>query len=714
MFFGGFNDTNESEKHLVLHMIRLIGVLSEGGISVQVKSSEATRSDMLVGALIEATKTLSSTISSGHVLNLDFREQKLLITESEKGYTIVALVDRAEAYMDTLIKIIAQDIDRSKVPPADGVVTDLHKDLVCSILDTYVKHELDISLRDVLEDTWNPILETLKKNPTHKQILDDMERTVESAELVGGWNRLQEETESSLDAALEYARNGEFDKACVASFKHEEPIVRLFALKMGVLAFTMTKTRAPPREILRGVTDSIPENGIYQLGNALVGRITGEIAPIDYEHSFEHAIKNFQIEDTRDGLLQAFLLIDARVGDHPEFAQNLSDLFKAHNFDVICSYLDAVVERSTLFQKLYSMTSMDDFKDELSLWRIKIGRTIELLDNVVKGVENLSQDEIIRSGQTGSLQLQNYITLLTAIAESPVLSIGERRGILREVLSLYNMYFRKLLNLDIPLFTYTIDSVFQSLSVAYAEYYHLTTGNEKDQNLAEIADFLHDIVLVMEADWTKLRGRFSLDVFMNAISPVLTMAGELHHDEIKLILASLKTLEISDIDALRILDPMTFATNVGNIMMALSSLAVKVLDEDTRAKALSSSLSTILSVHQYFMTQGLVCRDDIIALTYLTSESVNLFDDIQLKHYVDIVETLNRISIQDKSKHDYEVAMMGFALLSLLTKSWKQTKNEHLREEAQEILEIAIGAWKKYGFHEKAKEFEQVFGHIKQ
>ncbi len=695
-------------------MIRLIGVLSEGGISVQVKSNFATRSDMLVGALIEATKTLSSTISSGNVLKLDFREQKLLMTESKKGYTIVALVDRAEDYMDILIRIIAEEIDESRVPPADGSVTDLHKDLVCAILDSYVKHSLEFSLSDILETTWIPILETLKKNPTYKQILDDLENTVETVELEEEWKNLTESIETDVDSAMRYAKNGAFDKACIASLKHDNPAVKLFALKMGALASTMTKTRAPPREIFRGIANSLPSGTLYQLGRSMIGRIFGEIAPIDYEHSFEHAIKTFQIEDNEDCLLKSFVFLDSRIGDHPDFAKQLSMLFEKHGFDVICSYLDAVIERSALFQKLYSMTSMDDFKDELGLWKVRIGTTVKLLDSVISQNNKESiESEIIRAGQTGSLQLQNYITLLTAIAESPVLSIGEKRGFLKEVISLYSMYFRKLLRFNIPLFSYTVDSVFQSLSVAYAEYFHLTTGGERDSNLADIADFLHDIVLVLEEEWPKLRGRLSLDVFMNAISPVLTIAGELHHDEIKLILATIKTLDVGDVDALRILDPMTFATNVGNIMMALASLGSKVLDKSCQSEVQYNALKTVLSVHQFFMTQGLVCRDDIIALTYLLSEATDFIEMKELRQFVSIIEVLNRVSLQDMSKHDYEVAMMGYSLLSLLMKAWKILGDDKLRSNAQEILEIAIGAWKKYGFHEKAKEFESLFGEVK-
>jgi hypothetical protein len=713
IFWGGAVINRKPRYSLVCFMIRLIGVLSEGGISVQVKSDVATKGDMLVGALIEATKSLSSAISTGTVLKLEFREQKLLMTESEKGYTIVALVDRAEDYMDTLIRIIAEDIDSSMVPYADGVVTDLHKDLVTSILDSYVKHDLNFTLSETLEQTWKPILNRLRIDSSYDQMFDELEKTAESSELEANWEDLVGNTRTSVEEAKEYVRNGEFDKACAATFRHEDPNAKLFALKMGTLALTMTKTKAPPKEVLRNLSESMPKTPVYQLGKSLVGRVSGEISPIDYNHSFDHTAKSFEIDGTEDRLLQSFMFLDPRIGEQVDYALDLRMLFESHGFQVVCNYMDAVIERNALFQKLYSMTSMDDFKDELGLWKIRIGSTIEILDNVIKmGDDESHYVERIRAGLTGALQLQNYITLLTAIAESPVLTIGERRGLLREVISLYNTYFKKLLRYKIPLFSYTVDSVFQSISVAYAEYVHLATGNEKDRILGEIVDFLRDIVLVLEEEWSKLRGRLSLDVFMNSLSPVLSMAGELHQDEIKLILTSIRTMQVGNIDALRILGPMTFATNVGNVMMALASLSIKVLDEDERANVLHVALDRIISVHKYMMTQGVVCRDDIIALTYLVSESINLLNEGVLKEFVSVVEVLNRVSLQDLEKYDYEVAMMGDSLLRMLVQSWKRLKDDVYRIKALEILEVAMKAWKKYGFHDKAKEFEKTYGNL--
>jgi hypothetical protein len=157
---------------------------------------------------------------------------------------------------------------------------------------------------------------------------------------------------------------------------------------------------------------------------------------------------------------------------------------------------------------------------------------------------------------------------------------------------------------------------------------------------------------------------------------------------------------------------MTFATNIGNLMMALSSLSTKVLNHAERASVLYTTLRRVLSVHKYFMTQGLVCRDDIIAFTYLISEAAEILDKESLREFVSIADVLNRVSFQDMIKNDYEVAMMGYSLLRLFIVSWKRLNDDSFRKKAAEILDISVKAWKKYGFHEKAKEFDTSFGEL--
>ena len=461
------------------------------------------------------------------------------------------------------------------------------------------------------------------------------------------------------------------------------------------------------------IADTLPDDvPVAHLAKSALGRFTREVTSIDYTHDYSHAATSFEFVTDDEHLMQAIVFVDTPVAEHPEFATQLSEYFRKNDLEVLSNYIATVVERTAVFNKIYSMTSYDDFKEDLGLWKMRIASTLEMIEKVL-GPDRvrslLTHPAANQLGQQGALQLQNYLTLLTAIAESPVLSVGERRGILREVLSVYQSYFKKLLETDIPLFIYTVDSAFQSLSVAYAEYYHLTSGPAQERTLVEVADYLRTVSQVLQDEWVKIRGRIALDVITNALSPVLTMAGELHQEEIRLILVAVKTLELRDIDAQLVLDPMTFATNLGNVMCALASLSGRVLSGDTKSKVATSALSNILLAHQLFLTNGVICRDDIIAATYHAAQSVDLLDEEFLRRVVRSLIVLNRVSVQDPVKHDYEVAMMGLPLIELLMRAWKRLDDDNLRDRAKTTFDTAIGAWRKYGFHEKAKELEECF-----
>ncbi|MFX1482296.1 MAG: hypothetical protein ACFFCP_03815, partial [Promethearchaeota archaeon] len=75
----------------------------------------------------------------------------------------------------------------------------------------------------------------------------------------------------------------------------------------------------------------------------------------------------------------------------------------------------------------------------------------------------------------------------------------------------------------------------------------------------------------------------------------------------------------------------------------------------------------------------------------------------------DRVIDLNRIIVQDPSKFDYEVAMMSSTLMDLLSHAWKRLDDEKYQKLAKETYDLAIAAWKKYGFLELADNFKKKF-----
>ncbi|MHA2358691.1 MAG: hypothetical protein ACXAB5_00315 [Candidatus Thorarchaeota archaeon] len=695
-------------------MIRLIGVLTEGGVPIEVKSSMEEDGELILGPLIEATKVLSSVMGSGEVRRLGFKDDTLLVTESNKGFTIVALVSKAEDYMDSLLRVIAEKIDGSEIRDADGSVNDTQKKIISRILSAYVRDHIDTSFPSALSCVWDPIFEVLKNDDRFSKVIQEVDNLLASPEPEARWFDFKAECSGTMKDALIHALRGEFDRACAIAAKVEGALAGIFSIKMGFLTHSMTKAVPPTLNELRELLSRLPADYPFtELAKVLVGTIAGEIIPADYTRVFRETMKKFEFVHSDEHLMLGFLFLDPIVVEYPEFSSRLVNLYKGKS-EVVCSFIEAIVERGKIFEKLYSITSYDGFKDELGIYKSQIssilGSVTWVLDDDLLW-ELQKEGKGIEIGITASFKLQNYIALLTALTESPVLTISERAGFLEEVLMLYRDYFRGLMKTEIPLFVYTINSVFQSLSVAHAEYYFLSTGIQREHHLQRTIEFLGDIYEIMESEWPKSRVRFSLFVIANSISPVLAREGELPEFEIKLFYAAINLLDINTIDAAQITRPTTYATYLSNTNTALTSLAARLLQEEERVEVLKRCVDIALDVQEWFLSFGEVIRDDAMSTSFHASLIVDNLDEAELKRTVDRVIDLNRIIVQDPSKFDYEVAMMSSTLMDLLANAWKRLDDEKYLTLSKETYDLAMVAWKKYGFLELAENFKKKFGH---
>ncbi len=695
-------------------MIRLIGVLTEGGVPIEVKSSTEADGELILGPLIEAVKALSSVMGSGEVRRLGFKDDTLLVTESKKGFTVVALVSKAEDYMDSLLRVIAEKIDNSEIRRADGSVNDTQKDIITRILSAYVRDHIDTSFPSALSCAWDPIFEVLKNDSRFSQSIQEVDDLLARSEPAERWSEFKTETSGTMKDALTHALRGEFDRACAIAAKEEDPLARIFSIKMGALTHSMTKAVAPTLDELRELAAKLPADYPYSdLAKVLVGIIAGDIIPADYTRIFRESMKKFEFVNDDEHLMLGFLFLDPIVVEYPEFSSKLTNMYQGRS-EVVCSFIEAIEERGRIFDKLYSITSYDGFKDELGLYKSQIssilGSVTWVLDDDLLW-ELQKEGKGIEIGITASFKLQNYIALLTALTESPVLTISERVDFLEEVLMLYRDYFRGLMKTDIPLFAYTVDSVFQSLSVAHAEYYFLSTGLPRELHLQRTIEFLEDIYEIMEAEWPKSRVRFSLFVVANSIGPVLAREKELPEYEIRLLYAAINLLDVNTIDAAQITRPTVYATYLSNTNTALTSLATRLLENDERIDVLKRCVDIALDVHEWFLSFGEVIRDDVMSASFHASLIVDSLDEAELKRTVDRVIDLNRIIIQDPAKFDYEVAMMSSTLMDLLGNAWKRLDDKRYLALSRETYEQAMTAWKKYGFYELAENFKKKFGH---
>ncbi len=696
-------------------MIRLIGILTTGGVPIKVKSTMDADGEMILGPLIEAAKALSNVIGSGEVRKLGFRENTLIVTECKKGYTIVALVSKAEDYMDSLLRVIADAIDDSSLAPADGYVGDTHRRIIDQIVHTYTREHIETGFPEILSIAWSPILRELKQSEKFSVILEDVEALLGKKESITKWNELKAEISGTLNDALLFALQGEFDRACAIAMNEEGPLAGVFCIKMGALTHTMTKAISPPLAELKQIAATLPANYPFtDLARALVDYTAGELIPADYSRVFREAVNRFVFKDDDEHLILGFMFLDPRVVDYQKFSPKLLNLYREKS-EVFCSYIEAIDERTKLFEKLYSITNYDAFRDELGTYKSRITSILGNINWVLDPDllwELKKEGKGIEIGVTASLKLQNYIAILTALAESPVLTIGERREVLEEVLMLYRDYFRGLMMVDVPLFSYTLDSVFQSQSVARAEYYFLTTGEKRKQHLEESLAFLSDIYHTINEEWPKSQVRFSLFVVTNALCPVLTRADLLSDEEIRLVYIAMKLLDIDTIDATQITKPEAYATSLGNTITTLTAIAARLLKEEERTTVLKKCVEVILDTQEWFISRGVICRDDIMSASFHSSLISVTLEGKDLEDIVNRVIALNRIAIQDPSKYDYEVAMISSPYIGILIDACNRLSNKKFLQLARDSFDLAYQAWIKYGFPDKAANFKKKYGNI--
>ncbi|MHA1769884.1 MAG: hypothetical protein ACTSV3_08575 [Candidatus Thorarchaeota archaeon] len=693
-------------------MIKLIGVLTEGGVPIKVRSSVDSEGELIVGPLIEATKALSVVIGSGEVRQLGFREDTLIVTESKKGYTVVALVSKAEGYMNSLLKVIADAIDSSELPPADGSVQDLHKATIAEIIEPYVRSHISISFPEAFSSVWEPIYEKMRSTAPFSSIVAEVDELLETTLQVAKWSDFRTCFKCNLEDALSFAMKGEFDRACALAMDSDSPAAKAFAVKMGALAHTMTRIVPPPLSDLKRLAEEIPDQfPLADFVRTLAGFISGEVIPADYSRAFREATNRFEFVDNQEHALMGFLFLDPRVVSYPEFAKKMRAFYDGKS-EIVCSFIDSIEERGRIFDKLYSITSYDAFRDDLGIYKARITGILSSINWVVDPelVEELRREgKAIEIAVTASLKLQNYIALLTALAESPVLTISERKGVLEEVLMFYRDYFRSLMVTDMPLFSYTLDSVFQSLSVAHAEYYFLSTGDDRARHLDEITAFLNDIFTTIRSEWAKARVRFSLFVVTNAICPVIVRSGVTCDNGVRLAYLAVRLQDLDTIDAKQITKPLEYATNLGNAMTTLTALAALTLDGETRSQVLKTAVDVSLEVYEWFISRGVICRDDIVSTSYHTVLVAADLDDTALERTVKRIIALNKIVVQDPEKHDYELAMMASPLIDCLLIAHNRLRDTSYNEMAKAIYLLAHDAWVKYGFQEKADNFRKKY-----
>ncbi|MEM2142638.1 MAG: hypothetical protein QXQ81_05230, partial [Candidatus Thorarchaeota archaeon] len=241
-------------------MIRLVIVLTKGGVTVRFRGVTNSPNEFVLGALVEAVQSLGDMVGSGDVQHLKFRDDTMILTKSKKGYSVVALVDKSEDYMDSLIRLIADAIDDSQIPPADGTVAELHMDIVDRVLSEYIKEDIDVSFLDLVSEVWPPLLRALEDVPEMKAQLDEVRNAFSRADVGCGTGPVVAGPHVKDRTALEHALDGDFE--CAWEAARDQPGVesRVLAVKMGCVLHSMTLCCAPPIPEIRLVAQALPDD----------------------------------------------------------------------------------------------------------------------------------------------------------------------------------------------------------------------------------------------------------------------------------------------------------------------------------------------------------------------------------------------------------------------------------------------------------------------
>lgn len=98
-------------------MIKLLSVIGAGGIPIFVKTYVDLKKEEALIYLIGCMREISKIIGGKEIIAIiSFGENKLMVTESKKGYAIAVLADRPSEYIDIFLNMMRKTIDEGNIP----------------------------------------------------------------------------------------------------------------------------------------------------------------------------------------------------------------------------------------------------------------------------------------------------------------------------------------------------------------------------------------------------------------------------------------------------------------------------------------------------------------------------------------------------------------------------------------------------------------------
>ncbi len=695
-------------------MIKLLGVINHAGLPIKIKSFVEIQSEELVASLVEATKALSGVLGRGSVRKIDFGEDKLLVTESDKKYTIIALVDVAEEYVEAFLRFLADDIDRSDVPKSPDIVDSTLVESISRILDRYIKENIEISMLDLMEQVWDPMSELISSYEGGVEYLEKARKDIKGSIRRHNkmWKDFLRKTKPKCEMAVRYMLEGMFSHACRCCIDSKDPLMRGLSVKAGLLAHSVIGVPAPPLEILEEVADSLPDDDPFLMLVKMSARyITRGLSVSDYFEAYKKAMNSFDFGEDQRSLINAIVLWAGYLQFFPDFARRLMGYFEGKS-RLIHDLIEQYLVEAEIFEKIYTVTKYSEVSELVLLWRSRIDDILREMDNILRfgGIKRVlgvySKPEIRQKLLVYASMVRIYLDVLSLLLDSPLLGPNERKKTLEEIISISSRYSRYIIKYGLYCFISDILGILQNYAIALSELFFFTHMDERSRIMDEMREALRIIYDITCREYPKI-GSYYISYVITAacfLGLPLAIQNIVLPEEIQTIYSIVQLVDPRITETL----PYQQAANLENLTSILAALVLRIGGEST--EILERCIDILVEIYKWFIFQGQISRSSTMLISYVVSKLIDNLDEEKVRYLADFLEMLTRITVPDWEKNDYDLALIAEAgIIDVFISAWRKLGEERYLLLAEKIFSIAKDAWKKYGFTKKARELHNKY-----
>jgi len=697
-------------------MLKIIGAISSGGLPITFRSLVRLESEELLAGLVESLKAISKIIvGESKYRAVDYGKDKLLMLDTDNGYTLIALVSRGEEFMRRLLEVIADDVEKN-IEEFSGLVTDTLQRKFDAIIDRYVggiEKISDMDIAYILASTWEKLTSAINSTPELRKKLKNISAIVENERMrdYEYWIKIKKKTKGSFQDALKFVDGGLFDYACAVARRLRDKKAVILAAKSGIIATEMINQATPCLVELGELLNKLgEEDPVVELLKLKVKLKKEEISRKMYLEKHRELLGKIVLDNTIDGLVNAFAL----VGNELVGTDLLDDVLRIIKDKLRVPYIlmRLMVEYNRLFDKLYSVTKYDEIRAEIEKLKHDVSSSRELVYEALKikiPIRDLGKTyEAYRYGPrcfTHAAYLNLYVLALDILLSSPIPMLDERKNIAMEIIDLYFSDLRRIIDAGYPVWVTMYVDYIQSLASAIHIAYELGNHNERQKLMTILEDILSDILDIFAKNYDSIRPEITILTTLSAVSNFITYKQNKFSEKALLLsFIIIDSLSRQQLDRLRSTEPYNFASILGNILDTIVFLAPFILEKREKEGVMKTYISVISDIAKWMLSQGKVNRDYIINMAMVASEIVESYTEEELEDLIEFLLKLTKIAIPEPDKQEYEFAIVAEGLIELMIKASRRPKLGKYREMAIKYLKRTISILKKYGFTEKAKE----------